>query len=168
MAITEFTKKMCPIWRDCGTGDVEDWKRVDRSTVWEIAFNPNTEDKEYITDDTPTTQLKNYKPSMPQELETTKESGGIYDIMSKRAIELPVGEKAYAKYIIALPDVNEAGKIYAWRVDTTEIFDNLNMVDKKIKWGINVRGNIEVGTVVPTDGKPVFTVGDGNVSGGII
>ena len=33
------------------------WKRMDRSTVFELAFNPVSEDRDYICYETPVTEL---------------------------------------------------------------------------------------------------------------
>lgn len=155
--MTEFTKKMCPIYRDIGTNNNPNYARIDKSTLWEVEFNATTENKEYITDDTPTTKIKNYKPTMSQELETTSDdTTGIYDVMMDRAMRLPTGDEAKATYLIVLPYKHQDGNYYTWKIEVTEEFDSLSMVDKKVTWDILVGGNIDVGIITIKDGVISF------------
>lgn len=152
-----WEKFNCLIFRNCGTSSTPSWLLVDKSTLWEITFNAETEDQDYIIDEMPTTNLKRYKPSMAQELATVQETGKLYDTMAERLRKRPTGEDAKAEYLISLPFEDATNKQYAWKVTATEVFDGLSMVDKKIKWNINIGGTIANGTIAVADGTPTFT-----------
>ena len=55
-----------------GTSTSPVWTRIKKSTELTISMNPETEENDYIADESPTTELKNYKPSIDQDLTMMK------------------------------------------------------------------------------------------------
>lgn len=140
-----------------GTTAVPDWARIGKSTIFDVAFNAQTATYDFIEDENPTDVIKNYKPSLAQELHTI-EGDKAFDYMFTRAYNLPTGTDANGEYLVVFPKKTTDGKFIAWLSPATEVFKNFNVVDGKIQWDINFSGNMVRGTVVITAGKPVFSI----------
>ncbi|UKI52766.1 MAG: hypothetical protein L6V86_06325 [Treponema sp.] len=46
-----------------GTSEAPDWVRIKKATEFTRSMNPETEERDYIADEHPTTELMDYKPS---------------------------------------------------------------------------------------------------------
>lgn len=128
------------------------WKRIDRSTVFAYNPNPQTETLDYISYDTPITEVTRYEPSLPQEIACYK-GNAVYDYLLGMLLDMPVGSACYVPCLLRMGDDSSALQIK----QTTLVLGELNAVDGKISFTLNFGGDIEKGTIANTDGTPVFT-----------
>lgn len=135
----------------------EDWGRIGKSEVFDLAFNPQTETKAYIENKNDETTLKSYQVSQAQEI-AIDGNDPIYDLMYELAMKFPVGSDAVIPVLLAAPSVRYQNAIdgFRWQ-DALITIGNLNTVDKKITFTLNLNGDVERGEVTVTDGKFEFT-----------
>lgn len=142
-------------------GDVPstpEWKRVRKSTVFDLAFNPETETQDYIDQRFPTDTLKSYKPSMEQET-MLEEGDALFDEMFELMNSLPTGSNAIKPVLFVFPKkaTSPATSFVAWKVDCMISFSNYNTVDRKLSFSLSFAGDIDYGTVAISSGAPTFT-----------
>ena len=140
------------------TPSAPEWKRLRKSTVFDLAFNPETETQDYIDQRFPTDILKNYKPSMDQET-MLEEGDELFEEMFPMMNELPTGTNAIKPVLIVFPKkaTDPATSFLAWKVDCSISFSNLNTVDRKLSFSLAFAGDIDYGSVAVSAGVPTFT-----------
>ena len=82
---------------------VHTWKPIDLSTVFELAYNPQTETYGYICNDTDSTEIKSYQPAMEQEIKISR-GNPIYDFMLDFMRGMPTGSAAEVPVMVVYPD----------------------------------------------------------------
>ena len=93
------------------------WTRIKKSTELTISMNPETEENDYIADESPTTELKNYKPSIDQDL-TMMKGEDDYEMMFATVYKgniiknLIMDCQSYTKY---RPNETTGGIFVSWR-----------------------------------------------------
>lgn len=158
---TKLRKFQCIPFIDTNKGvGTYKWERVKRSTIFALDPGPETEETDYISMETPVTEITKYAPSLPQE--TALYSGDpIYEFIYDMFYELPVGSGVKCPTLICFPP-NAAGEKRAWCIDeTTVTLGEYNTVDGKVSFTLNLGGNIKRGqyTISTTDGSVTFTEG---------
>ena len=147
-------KNKIAVFLDVGAG----YKRIKKSETLTISMNPDEQDYDYIADESPTTEVDSYKPSIDQDLTMYKGSDD-YEMVFPYLYERKVGSEAHAKCMIVFmqePAVTEGYK--AWETDSVISIQDLAAVDKKLNFNILFGGNITNGTAtVSEDGTPTFT-----------
>lgn len=136
-----------------GTDSEKKWARIGKSTIFELTMNAETEDSDYIEDESPTTELKKYAPSMAQELVTNVGDPAfdfIYEMLKNRA----AGENAKKEFLLVF--AGKTSPYDAWDCPScTVVIDKLNTVDQKISFSLNF-GPIVDGTATVSEGAPTF------------
>ena len=159
MAEVRITKNFWIPFLDIGAPEATaaDWGRIDKSTVFEIAANPQTEDVDFINQEAAQTELRYYKPTMDQEIACYR-GNPMYDFLAPMFFRLKV-EEAVIPCLVVFPKLTDAAtSAPAWLYDEAlVVFNTLSSTDGKIAFTINFNGEKQLGTVVVTDGKPVFT-----------
>ncbi len=143
------------------TPSTPEWKRVRKSTVFDIAFNPETETQDYIDQRFPTDTLKSYKPTMEQET-MLEEGDELFDEMFEMMnTPLPTGTNAIKPVLIVFPKkaTSPATSFVAWKVDCTVTFGDYDTVNRKLSFSLSFAGDIDKGTVAISSGAPTFTSG---------
>lgn len=138
--------------------DGDDWGRIGKSEVFDLAFNPQTETKGYIENKNDQTTLTSYQVSQEQEI-VIDGNDQIYALMYEFAMMFPVGSDAEVPVLLAAPSVRTPGDIdgFLWR-DALISLSNLNSVDKKLTFTLNLNGDVERGIITKgDDGKFTFT-----------
>lgn len=131
------------------------YARLGKSTVFDIAMNPETETFDFIEDETPTELLKQYKPSMAQEIYLA-EGEPAFDELFQMYLKKPVGTQAVRPAMIVYPKKGVAEKSFiAQQLNATISFNNFNPVDKKLTFDMKF-ANIVNGEVTFTNDKPEF------------
>lgn len=140
------------------TPSTPEWKRVRKSTVFDLAFNPETETQDFIDQRFPTDTLKSYKPSMEQET-MLEEGDALFDEMFELMNSLPTGSNAIKPVLFVFPKkaTSPATSFVAWKVDCMISFSNYNTVDRKLSFSLSFAGDIDYGTVAISSGAPTFT-----------
>ena len=147
MALTRLRKhQFIPFINTSTTAD-KVWARIGKSTVFSLSFNAKTEESDYIEDESPTTELTSYVPSMDQAFDF------IYSLAKKRA----TGEDAKKEFLLVFAGTKTPYDAWSCPSCTIEIKE-LNTVDQKITFALHF-GPIVPGKVAITANKPTFTAG---------
>lgn len=133
------------------------WKRIDKSTIFDLAFNPQSESVDYIAYESAIEEISSYQPELPQEIALYR-GNEIYDFVEGLCIGLPVGDGVTVPFLLAWPPAASGGTIQAWQVKQCRLLlSNYNSVDGKITFTLKLGGDIDKGTVAIADGVPTFT-----------
>lgn len=133
-----------------------DWVRVDKSTIFALAFNPQEETFSYINAPNDSTEVTSYQPELPQEI-VLDSSNPLYVAMNDFAMKMPVGSDAEVPCLLVMPDAStgEATKGYLWEHAIISM-QELNSVDGKLTFTMKLNGVKKDGTVTASDGTFVF------------
>lgn len=141
-----------------GTTWLPQWKRIDKSTIFDLAFNPQSTTEDYIAYETAIEEISGYQPELPQEIALYR-GNAVYDYVESLCYNLEVGDALRVPFMLAWPP-SEDGKIKAWQVkDCRLLLSNYNSVDGKVTFTLKIGGDIERGTVTIEDGTPTFAAG---------
>lgn len=153
-ALTKLKKSQYIIFLDILkdlTLEKSSWKRICKSTVFELALNPQSESREWIDSDTPEEEVMSNQPELPQEC-ALYEGDPVFDFLHDLFVSCPTGEEVKVPYFICFGGT----KKQAWRGVATILFDTLNSVDGKISFTIKIN-SVNRGTYAIVDGAPTFT-----------
>ena len=152
-------KHMCIPFLDTNRGSgTEEWARIDKSTIFSLNPNPQTETRDYICYETPETEITHYEPELPQEI-VMNAGNPMYDFVFGIFYDLPTGEDAKVPALICFPPDSE-GAMKAWKVPGCVLqLGEMNTVDRKISFTLKLGGDIERGTYTVEAGKPTFKAG---------
>lgn len=142
------------------TGDGYDWVQIDKSTIFDLAFNPQEETSGYIDTANDTTYVKSYQPELPQEI-ILDNSNPLYKIMYPFCMAMPTGGDAVVPVLLRQPNMDTAQPTDAtiWKEALVSPTD-LNTVDGKLNFSLKLNGEFENGEASEdTDGKVTFTEG---------
>ena len=133
-----------------------DWVRVDKSTIFALAFNPQEETFSYINAPNDSTEVTSYQPELPQEI-VLDSANPRYVAMHDFAMKMPVGSDAEVPCLLVMPDAStgEATKGYLWEHAIISM-QELNSVDGKLTFTMKLNGVKKDGTVTASDGTFVF------------
>lgn len=140
-----------------------DWMRICKSTAFDLNMNPELEDRDYICDEAPTTELKQYKPSFNTPLVMHKNEPD-YEFIFGKFFNQDAGDKAKSELLLVffqepVDSADTPTHFKAWRVDCTIILNDLNSVDSTLSFDTNFAGTIKKGYVTISEGAPTFTEG---------
>ena len=146
-----------------GTSENPDWVQIKKATEFTHSLNPETEERDYISDEQGTTELMQYKPSMSLSVTTIEGEADFnlfYDLYKQKAI----GEDAKREYLIVYVFdsvvVADVTYYYAYKTEATIAVDEFNSVDSTITVSIYENGTPTQGYVQLAEGVPVFTEGE--------
>ncbi len=153
-----------------GTSEKPEWVQIKKATEFSRSMNPETEERDYIADENPTTELMGYKPS--EELSVTTYKGEddfelLYQLYKERAI----GEEAKREFLLVsvfdsveIEDSEDDGKkktyYYAEKSDATIVLNEFNSSSSTLSAtvyenGTSVKGYVEFAE----NGAVTFTAG---------
>lgn len=134
-----------------------DWVQIDKSTIFDLAFNPQEETSGYIDMANDTTYVKSYQAELPQEI-ILDSSNPLFAVMYPFCMKMPTGADAEVPVLLRMPDLTTgaATEGYMWEQAIVSPTD-LNTVDGKLNFSLKLNGDAVRGDVTDTDGKPVFT-----------
>jgi len=144
------------------------WTRVKKSTELTISMDAETEDVDYIADESPTTELKQYKPSIEQPLKMIKGEPDFEAVWPK-FYSLATGQDAKMDYLVVFifdkVGTGEDAEYKAWSGEALVTFNELNAVDSELSFAMAFGGTVRKGTCklagTAPDYKPTFTEGTG-------
>lgn len=154
MAEIKLTKNNFIPFLDITKGGVSpNWKRIDKSTIFSLTPNPQSESIDYICYESPIEEIDHYEPELPQEI-ALYEGNPMYDFMFKMFYNLPIGAALTVPALICF--AGSAKK--AWKVPECRIqLGELNTVDGKLSFTLKLGGDIVRGTYTISDGVPTFS-----------
>lgn len=162
MAEVKITKnKVIPFLDISGTANtgaswVPVWKRIDKSTIFDMAFNPQSTTEDYIAYETAIEEISGYQPELPQEIALYR-GNAVYDYVESLCYNLEVGDALRIPFLLCWPP-EDNGNIKAWQVKENRLLlSNYNSVEGKVTFTLKIGGDIERGTVTISEGVPVFS-----------
>lgn len=155
MALTRLKKHKFIPYINTGTHDAPAWARIGKSTIFDLTLNANIVTSDFIEDEMPTDDVTYYKPTLPQELQTNA-GDASFDYIYEMFKALPTGEDIKKEILICF--AGATSPVDAWLTNSSVILKDLNSVDEKILFDININ-KIENGTVTfnGETGAPTFT-----------
>lgn len=139
-----------------GTSAAPVWTQIKKTTDNTITMNATTKDLDFIVDESPTTVLDQYKPSMNTPLTMFKgeeDYNYVFDKFYKQA----VGNDAVTDILIVFLQEKDGTAYKAWKSKCVLVFDSMSPTEGTITPNINFNGTTDKGTVTITNGNPVFT-----------
>lgn len=151
--LTRLKKHKTIPFINTGTSAAPVWARIGKSTIFDLTLNANIVTSDFIEDEMPTDDVTYYKPTLPQELQTNA-GDDAFDYIYQMFKSLPTGEDIKKEILIVF--AGSASPYDAWKTESSVILKDLNTVDEKILFDININ-KIVNGTATVTDGVPEFT-----------
>ena len=155
MALTRLKKHKFIPCINVSTTSTPSWARIGKSTIFDLTLNANIVTSDFIEDEMPTDDVTYYKPTLPQELQTNA-GDASFDYIYEMFKSLPTGEDIKKEILICF--AGTSSPVDAWLTNSSVILKDLNSVDEKILFDININ-KITNGTVTfdETTGAPTFT-----------
>ena len=155
MDLTRLKKHKFIPYINTGTHEAPVWARIGKSTIFDLTLNANIVTSDFIEDEMPTDDVTYYKPTLPQELQTNA-GDASFDYIYEMFKALPTGEDIKKEILICF--AGATSPVDAWLTNSSVILKDLNSVDEKILFDININ-KIENGTVTfnGETGAPTFT-----------
>lgn len=154
---------------DSETGLVDktnpDWMRVCKTASFDLNMNPETEERDYIDQENPVTELKKYNPAFNTPL-VMYENEDDYKFIFDKFFKMLTGEEAKSEILLVFyqepVDTAETHTHFkAWRCDCTIVFNDLNGVDSTLTFDTNFNSTVKKGYVTVSDGEiTAFAEGD--------
>ena len=162
MSEVTLTKNLCmPFLATSGAGTQQSpyvWTQIDKSTIFALAANPQSESYDYICYESPVSVIDHYEPELPQEI-VMNEGNPMYNFIFGLFYNLPVGSAAEVPLLICFPTKSStAADKKAWQVEhcTLELGE-FNTVDRKITFTLKLGGDITKGYYSLSGSTPSFT-----------
>ena len=131
------------------------WKRIDKSTIFDLSFNPESTSEDYIAYETAIEEISGYKPELPQEIALYR-GNAVYDYVERLCYNLEVGDALRIPFLLCWPPEAD-GSIKGWQVKECRLLlSNYNSVEGKVSFTLKIGGDIERGKVTVDDGVPTF------------
>lgn len=135
------------------------FRRIKKSTELTISMNPETQTFDYIADESPTTELNKYAPSIDQPL-TMYEGEDDFKMLFERFFKMHVGTEAHARVMIVFMFAGDTTNGYlAWESDSILQISEMNAVDSTLTMNVTFGGTVRKGVATVLDGIPTFTEG---------
>ena len=137
------------------------WKRIEKSTIFDLAFNPQSTTEDYIAYETAIEEISGYQPEIPQEIALYR-GDPIYDYIEDLVFDLQVGDALRVPVLLLFPpklgaDGKLDGDIRAWQIKEARLLlSNFNSVEGKVTFTLKLGGTYDRGTATVADGTPVF------------
>lgn len=133
------------------------WVRIDKSTIFDLAFNPTEETKGYINSANDSTYIKSYALELPQEI-VLDSSNPLFKAVYEFCMNLPTGDDANVPIMLVTPNVS-TGKATEARVWADAILSptSINTVDGILSFSLKLNGSFQKGTASESAGTWTFT-----------
>ena len=142
-------------------GSTENWARMGKGiTSQQISYNPQTTSETFIDEDSATTTLDSYAPTMstPQ---TAYAGDPVFDFVDNLRQRRAVGAECETDMLLVYLYDSNGSSSYAAEKQKVAIqiddFGGDGGASNVINYTLNFVGNAEQGTVSITSGKPAFT-----------
>lgn len=153
---TMIKKHHVALFLNTGTSISPVWKQIKKSTDNTITMNPETMTFDYIADESPTTEIDRYSPSLSQPI-TMYKGEDDYEYIFDKFFSLSVGADAHSEILIVFYGHEVTTSYKAWKASCVLSMDNMNPVESNITVSVLVNGTVDTGTALVTAGVPVFT-----------
>lgn len=132
--------------------------RVDKSTIFDLAYNPTEETVGYIDSPNDSTQVTGYALELPQEIVLDNKNPLYSKLLPKIREAVRTGNPIKAPTATVYPDMETGEATDADMFDDATISpQNLNSVDGKLSFTIKLNGTPKPGTVDYSLGKWTYS-----------
>lgn len=149
---------------NAGTKENPKWVQVKKATENTRTMNPTTEERDYISDEQPTTELTGYKPSESYGVTTYKGEPDFelfYKLYKERAIGSDAKREFLYVHLFEKITVGNQTMYYAEKTDSTIAVDDFNTVGTVIDVTVYENGTPERGYVtISESGEVTFTANE--------
>lgn len=151
-----------------GGGAGATWVRIDKSTKFDLALNPQDDTKAYIDAKNDSTIISSYQPELPEEI-VLESTNPCYKYVYGLVKAMPVGSDAVVPVLVLMPQVGIASETVTaetvfdailWRESILEL-DTLSSTDGTLSFSLKLNGATQVGTAKGVGGTVTFTPGTG-------
>lgn len=167
MAATTLVKKhLIRPFLNKGTSASPSWVQVKKATENTINMNPNTEDRDYISDEQPTTELISYKMNVSYGVTTYKGEPDFemfYDLYKNRYVGSDAQKELLLAYLFDKVQVGNDVMYYAQKWDSTIVVNDFNTTGTVIDVTVNANGTPTEGYITIADGVVTFTPNAGGL-----
>ena len=153
---TMIKKYHVALFLNGGTETVPEWKQIKKSTDNTITMNAETQTFDYIVDESPTTEIDRYAPSLSQPI-TMYKGEADFEFLFDKFFDQATGDDAHSEILIVFYNADVTTSYKAWKSDCIISFDSMNPVDSTITATITFNGTTDKGTAAVTNGVPVFS-----------
>lgn len=137
-----------------------DWTRVDKSTIFALALNPQEETYSYIDSANDTTVVNSYQPELPQEI-VLDTSNKLYAAMFDFCMRMPLGSDAVVPCLLVAPDTSTGDATLGFLWENAIVSpQEINTVDGKLTFTMKLNGTVKRGTVEVSEGVYTFVEGE--------
>ena len=170
MGETSLIKKhMIRPFLNGGTSATPSWVQIKKATENTINMNPQTEDRDYISDEQPTTELISYKMGVSYGVTTYKGEPDFelfYDLYKNRYVGSDAQKELLLVYLFDSVETTPSGEdepvkyYYAQRWNSTIVVKDFNTTGTVINVDVNANGTPTEGYVtIAANGEVTFTPG---------
>lgn len=135
------------------------FRRIKKSTELTVSMNPVTNEYDYIADESPTSEVDKYQPSIDQPLTMYKDEPD-FKMIFERFFKMNVGNDAHARVMLVYMFAgNKESGFLAWESDCILQISEMNAVDSTITMNITFGGTVRKGYATVVNDVPTFTEG---------
>lgn len=175
MAATTLIKKhLIRPFLNGGTSETPSWVQIKKATENTINMNPTTEDRDYISDEQPTTELISYKMGVSYGVTTYKGEPDFelfYDLYKNRYVGSDAQKELLLVYLFDKKDIEEGEPgeevtktvYYAQKWNSTIVVNDFNTVGTVIDVDVNANGTPTEGYVTIENGEVTFVANEGGL-----
>lgn len=159
-ATTLVKKHLIRPFLNKGTSAGPSWVQVKKATENTINMNPNTEDRDYISDEQPTTELISYKMNVSYGVTTYKGEPDFemfYDLYKNRYVGSDAQKELLLAYLFDKVQVGNDVMYYAQKWDSTIVVNDFNTTGTVIDVTVNANGTPTEGYITIAEGVVTFT-----------
>jgi len=159
---TLIKKHMFRPFLNGGTASNPEWVQVKKATEFTRSMGPTTEERDYISDEAPTTEVTQYKPSETFTLTAYKGEADFelfYDLYKKRAIGDDAKKELLLVSIFDSSTVSGTTYYYAEKCTASIAVNEFNLTSSQISLNVYENGTPAIGYVTIENGVPSFTEG---------
>ena len=136
-------------------GEGYDWVQIDKSTIFELSFNPQETTSGYIDEANDTTYVTSYQPELPQEI-ILDSSNPLYKVMFPFCMSMPTGGDAQCPILLRTPNLDTDKPTDGMLWENAIVSPSaLNTVDGLLTFSLKLNGDAKRGTV-SDEGKVEF------------
>lgn len=149
-----------------GTSATPSWVQIKKTVENTINMNPQTEDRNYISDEQPTTELIAYKMSVAYGVTTYKGQPDFelfYNLFKNRYVGADAQKELLLVYLFDKVTVGDTEKYFTQKWDSTIVVNDFNTVGTTIDVTVNANGTPKVGYVTIENGVVTFTENEGGL-----
>lgn len=149
---------------DTSKTDTPTWVQLEKSTNFSISFNPQEKTFDFISSESPQTEIDSYQPSLSQSI-TMYDDQPDFDAIFDMCFNLPTGGDAHRKVLLAFyarkSEALDSDTTYyeAWLVDSVVKLGTLDSVNQTIDFDLPLNKHETGAVTLDGSGVPTWVKG---------